>query len=563
MDKHCYNGKLRVFKSTTRFQGEGSVNYTEFLPLNQTCNLPRMIDRGLGAVSISSSLISCTSLQSLNVGHSKAVKETIDRSKSKRISTSIQKQNRCTLAPAPSRSTLRSLHEGRISRLDPMIKVTSSVVVASQLSPRMSASRTHSIASRERQSSPSKPDLYDQNMKKSNFSIFIPGITGKALCLSHLGEPSKAERSNPIKTSKRNPIKTFKRNKTPTSIELPSEYHKDRTKELDGNCWTGAKESCFHPSEMSDKAIGMMSSYESHRNIGKKLSTKKYPKDSRALSSPLDQSEQVSYHDVKALEGLALIGKRPPRKHRLDSHDKTVTTKSSPKAKSSNSSKNLSQKYSYIKGMDDPFCNSFVEVEQAFQPEEFRWQHLDQSDIGHSIRSPSRQNHFRKTTVRSTVSRSICSLPNLRECSDRSDRTCASAGSAKEFLNYKSPMDDKFKYMMAQLRLDREKADKDRQAVLKLKQNLHRGGSYDKVQKYLNKCSKGSINVASQHTASTMEHSIPELSLEGLLLNDNSKNEQELSPRHCVSQKRSKSGILASKTPICLSREELNRSIDV
>ena len=64
---------------------------------------------------------------------------------------------------------------------------------------------------------------------------------------------------------------------------------------------------------------------------------------------------------------------------------------------------------------------------------------------------------------------------------------------------------------MAQLRLDREKADKERRAVLKLKQNLHREDSYRKVQKYLTKFNKGSISV-------TVEHNTPKLSPQGLLL---------------------------------------------
>lgn len=71
----------------------------------------------------------------------------------------------------------------------------------------------------------------------------------------------------------------------------------------------------------------------------------------------------------------------------------------------------------------------------------------------------------------------------------------------REPLRYKSPKDEKFKYMLAQLRLDRQKADDERQALLALKGNLHSNDSYKKdVQLYMKKFMEGSICSAStQH----------------------------------------------------------------
>jgi hypothetical protein len=53
-------------------------------------------------------------------------------------------------------------------------------------------------------------------------------------------------------------------------------------------------------------------------------------------------------------------------------------------------------------------------------------------------------------------------------------------------------MDEKFKYMMAQLKLERQKADEDRNGLLALKGNLQREGSYKDVQSYMKKYMEGS-----------------------------------------------------------------------
>ena len=500
-----------------------------------------MIHQELGTESISSSLSTCTLLQHLDSMDSKALKETNGRSKSKRKSTSIQKQMRGTLLPTQSsRSTSRLLHEARISRSDPMVKVTSSVVAASQLSPWKSSSRYHSIiACRERQGLPSKADLNNQDKEKSPFSIFIPGINGKALCLSHLNKPSKTERSYSYEA--------FQQNKAQKSTELSSECHNDRIMEQHGSCWTEAKTSCLFHSKMLDRAPGIMSSYENCQKNGKIFLKKHYLNDL--------QSEQDNIQTVNTLHDPAFTGKPSSRKHWLETH---VTL---PKAKSSNSTKNISHKDSYLKESNDCSCNTVSVLKKTFRPE-LRCQHSVKSEIGHFIGSPSKQS--RKTTIRSTVSPSVCSLPNLRECSDDLERPCASVCSARESLKYNSLMDDKFKYMMSQLRLDREKADKERRAVLKLKEDLLRGGSYDKVQKYLNKFSKESIIIVTlQHTTPTMEHTVPPLSPRGLLLKDGC-NEQKLSSRSHVSKRAVK--MLKSctqKSKVSSSPEELKCSIDV
>jgi hypothetical protein len=90
------------------------------------------------------------------------------------------------------------------------------------------------------------------------------------------------------------------------------------------------------------------------------------------------------------------------------------------------------------------------------------------------------------------------SLPaSLRDNSGRSERTSGSSRSLRERRHYKSPKDEQFKYMVAQLRLDRQKADEERKALLALKGNLHREGSYKGVESYMKKYIKGSRSSAS------------------------------------------------------------------
>jgi hypothetical protein len=85
------------------------------------------------------------------------------------------------------------------------------------------------------------------------------------------------------------------------------------------------------------------------------------------------------------------------------------------------------------------------------------------------------------------------SLPtSFRENSARSERTSGSTRSLREPLHYRSPNDEQFKYMMAQLRLDRQKADEERNGLLALKGNLQREGSYKDVQSYMKKYIEGS-----------------------------------------------------------------------
>ena len=92
------------------------------------------------------------------------------------------------------------------------------------------------------------------------------------------------------------------------------------------------------------------------------------------------------------------------------------------------------------------------------------------------------------------------SLPSsFRSNSARSEqRTCemtpkTSKATRSLSLHYKSPKDEQFKYMMAQLRRDRQKADEERNMLLALKGNLNGEGSYKEVQSYMKQYVEGSI----------------------------------------------------------------------
>jgi hypothetical protein len=67
----------------------------------------------------------------------------------------------------------------------------------------------------------------------------------------------------------------------------------------------------------------------------------------------------------------------------------------------------------------------------------------------------------------------------------------------KEPLRYNSPRDEKFMYMLAQLHLDKAKADEERRAVLKLKRGLTRADSSMKIQEYMKKYAAGSSSSVS------------------------------------------------------------------
>ena len=131
------------------------------------------------------------------------------------------------------------------------------------------------------------------------------------------------------------------------------------------------------------------------------------------------------------------------------------------------------------------------------------------SDMGQSTIDPAKnQSRSRTKSPESTPNDIIMSLQTLnlgprspssrslptsfRENSARSERTTGSTRSLREPLHYKSPMDEKFKYMMAQLKLERQKADEDRNGLLALKGKLQREGSYKDVQSYMKKYMEGS-----------------------------------------------------------------------
>ena len=520
MNAFGYSGESRNFTPSSQCQWEKSINQTDSVHLHQSFTMSHINERQLGDVINSPLSIRCTSprhLDSVNTNSSNGI---TGRQRSKTKSAATQQQESIESAPSISlRSKSRTPEKARISRSDLMENVTSSAVgIRSPY--RRSSHRKDTVEDREVTCSPFNTGFNNQGKEKSAFFIFIPGINGKALCLSNLGEQRKTVRSNSSKTSKQC--------KTNTSSESSREYRKCRTKELDSNCWTGAKDSCGQRSVISDTSIGSMTTHESRRSQSRSIqssrtskspSIKCYTYDLQGPPSPLDHSEQGSFHSVRSPQEPGLSGKLSLRRHRLDTSEKIASLKTTLMSELSNTSKYISQKESLIKEVNIySRDNTLDTLRKESQPRPYR-QHSFNSDNGLYTRgSSSPRSHSRKTTDRSTFatlntppSPSTRSLPNFRECSDHSERSCASAGSAREPLRYNSPKDDKFTYMMAQLRLDREKADKERRAVLKLKQNLHREDSYRKVQKYLTKFNKGSISV-------TVEHNTPKLSPQGLLL---------------------------------------------
>jgi hypothetical protein len=106
---------------------------------------------------------------------------------------------------------------------------------------------------------------------------------------------------------------------------------------------------------------------------------------------------------------------------------------------------------------------------------------------GKSTRSVAATNFIQNQDVNYPHSPCTQSLPGFRETSTRSERTSASTSNLKEPLRYNSPRDEKFMYMLAQIHLDKAKADEERKAVLKLKRGLTRGDNSTKIQEYMKK----------------------------------------------------------------------------
>ena len=504
MDAFANCRELRTFTNRTRCQWENSINQTE--SIHQSFTLSQITKRERGDVIYPSSSITCNSPRHFDAVNSKPFKGIAGRPRSKSKPAVDQKQERSISAPTTSiRSKPSTSDKARTPRSDQMANVTSSAVASGPAS-RQSSYRTDTVEDRDLTSSHSRIDFNNQGKEKSAFFIFIPGINGKALCLSQLGEPRKTVRSN-----------TSKQNKTKRSSESSRDHREFRANEQDNNYWMGAKDSCGQRSVLSDTSIGTISTHQSRRSqsrssrssrTSKSPFTKSYAYDLQAPSSPSDQSEQSSFQSVRSSRDHSL------KRHHFDSLEEIADFNPTPKFDLSNTS----QEY-FFNEMNNPSCKNNQDTLRKESPLKPYHQHSFKSENGiYTKSSLGPRNHSRKTTVQSTFttlqsppSPSTRSLPNFRESCDRSERSCASACSARGPLRYNSPKDDKFKYMMAQLRLDREKADKERQAVLKLKQNLHREGSYRKVQKYLTKISKGSISV-------TPEHTTPKLSPQGLLL---------------------------------------------